>query len=52
MKRSSSNRPCPCKSGAPYRECCKPFHDGAEPPDPERVMRSPLPHASDHGKES
>ncbi len=23
-----------------YRVCCRPFHEGAEPPDPERMMRS------------
>lgn len=40
VARSSSSKPCPCKSGAPYRDCCKPFHDGREAPDPERLMRS------------
>lgn len=30
---------CPC-GGATYRECCAPFHRGAEPPDAERLMRS------------
>ncbi|MFO0554922.1 MAG: YchJ family metal-binding protein [Polyangiaceae bacterium] len=32
--------PCPCQSSRPYGECCKPYHDGAEPPDAERLMRS------------
>lgn len=36
----ASQKPCPCKSGRAYRDCCKPFHDGAEPPDPETLMRS------------
>jgi SEC-C motif-containing protein len=31
---------CPCGSGRKYRACCKPFHDGAEPPDPPSLMRS------------
>ncbi|HVE83397.1 MAG TPA: YchJ family metal-binding protein [Myxococcales bacterium] len=31
---------CPCGSGQRYRACCRPFHDGAEPPDPVALMRS------------
>lgn len=31
---------CPCGSGGKYRACCRPFHDGAEPPDPVTLMRS------------
>ncbi len=34
-------RVCPCFSGAPYKECCAPFHRGErEAPDPEALMRS------------
>lgn len=35
-----SNPPCPCGSGLKYGACCRPFHQGAEPPDPVRLMRS------------
>lgn len=31
---------CPCGSGAPYADCCEPFHRGLEPPDPERLVRA------------
>jgi len=31
---------CPCGTGRKLRACCRPFHDGAEPPDPEALMRS------------
>ncbi|MDF2443724.1 MAG: motif domain protein [Subtercola sp.] len=32
---------CPCLSGNPYGECCRPFHTGAQsPPTAERLMRS------------
>jgi SEC-C motif-containing protein len=31
---------CACGSARKYRACCKPFHDGAEPPDPTSLMRS------------
>lgn len=31
---------CPCGSGAPYRACCEPFHDGAPAPTAEALMRS------------
>lgn len=31
---------CPCFSGKPYGECCKPFHDGKKNPQPVEVMRS------------
>ncbi|MGE0200997.1 MAG: YchJ family protein [Candidatus Melainabacteria bacterium] len=33
--------PCPCQSGAPYGDCCEPFHTGqALPPTAARLMRS------------
>ncbi|MDO5536002.1 MAG: YchJ family metal-binding protein [Desulfovibrionaceae bacterium] len=32
---------CPCGSGVPYEECCKPYHDGAAwPGDPETMVRA------------
>ena len=31
---------CPCTSGASYRECCRPLHEGAAADDPVRLMRS------------
>ncbi len=31
---------CPCGTGRKLRACCRPFHDGAEPPAPESLMRS------------
>ncbi|MDE3045486.1 MAG: hypothetical protein KGJ02_02425 [Verrucomicrobiota bacterium] len=31
---------CPCGNGSSYEECCKPFHDGGEPPTPLLLMRS------------
>jgi SEC-C motif-containing protein len=32
---------CPCGSGARYRECCGPRHDGTKPAEtPEALMRS------------
>ena len=31
---------CPCSSGAAYRDCCAPFHRGAEPPTPQALVRS------------
>lgn len=31
---------CACGSGRKYKACCRPFHDGGEPPDPESLMRS------------
>jgi SEC-C motif-containing protein len=30
---------CPC-GGDDYRACCRPFHQGAEPPDPGAMVRS------------
>lgn len=39
-KKRPEASPCPCGSGAAYRSCCKPYHEGAEPPDPERLVRS------------
>ena len=31
---------CPCGSGQSYADCCAPWHQGALPPDAERLMRS------------
>jgi len=31
---------CPCCSGKPYSECCKPYHDGVAAPTPLALMRS------------
>ena len=31
---------CPCLSGLPYSECCRPFHDGVAAPTAEKLMRS------------
>ena len=31
---------CPCCSGKPYADCCKPYHDGLLPPTPLALMRS------------
>lgn len=31
---------CPCVSGRAYKECCAPFHRGAEPPDPTSLARA------------
>lgn len=31
--------PCPCGKG-PYATCCQPFHDGADAPTAEQLMRS------------
>ena len=31
---------CPCHSGEEYEKCCKPYHEGAAPPTPEKLMRS------------
>lgn len=35
-----ASQPCPCFSGKPYGECCKPFHDGEKKPQPVEVMRA------------
>ena len=40
MAKRRGPKACPCTSGAPYAECCRPFHGGEEAPDPERLMRS------------
>ena len=32
--------PCPCSSGRDYKECCAPFHKGAETPDPPSLVRA------------
>ncbi len=37
MKRSIKG--CPC-GGESYRSCCQPYHRGAEPEDPARLVRS------------
>lgn len=39
-KRRPEAEPCPCGSGAVYRECCQRYHLGGEPTDPERLVRS------------
>jgi len=39
-KKSAARRPCPCKSGRAYGDCCRRFHRGDEPPDPTALMRS------------
>lgn len=31
---------CPCFSGKPYGDCCKPFHDGQKLPQPQELMRA------------
>lgn len=36
----SGNAPCPCHSGARYKRCCRPFHQGKAPEIPEELMRS------------
>ena len=37
----SPGAPCPCGSGATYRACCGPRHDGSRPAEtPEALMRS------------
>lgn len=35
-----ASKPCPCFSGKPYGECCKPFHEGKKLPEPVDVMRA------------
>ncbi|PYY36740.1 hypothetical protein DEJ16_02695 [Curtobacterium sp. MCJR17_055] len=35
-----STERCPCLSGNPYDECCRPLHAGAPAPTAERLMRS------------
>lgn len=38
---STNAKDCPCGSGARYRECCGPRHDGTRPAEtPEALMRS------------
>ena len=36
----SPNAPCPCHSGAKYKKCCRPYHDGTPAPTAEALMRS------------
>jgi SEC-C motif-containing protein len=31
---------CPCGTGRALSDCCGPYHEGAEPPDAEALMRS------------
>lgn len=31
---------CPCHSGKEYEECCRPYHEGQNPPTPLVLMRS------------
>lgn len=35
-----ASQACPCFSGKPYGECCKPFHEGEKKPQPVEVMRA------------
>ena len=39
-KTPAASAPCPCFSGNPYGECCKPFHDGEKGAQPVQVMRA------------
>lgn len=39
MKKTAANA-CPCGSGALYRACCQPYHDGLPVPTAEALMRS------------
>jgi SEC-C motif domain protein len=39
MKPDTPNT-CPCESSRAYDVCCKPFHDGADTPTAEALMRS------------
>lgn len=39
-KTPAASAPCPCFSGNPYGDCCKPFHDGKKSPQPVQVMRA------------
>lgn len=32
--------PCPCYSGLPYKQCCRPYHQGRAAPTPQALMRS------------
>ena len=36
----SPNAPCPCYSGAKYKKCCRPLHQGRNPDTPTQLMRS------------
>jgi SEC-C motif-containing protein len=31
---------CPCGSGAPYQDCCEPYHLSTDAPNAEKLMRS------------
>jgi peptide deformylase len=37
---ASKDIPCPCSSGDPYKNCCKPFHLGSLPKTALELMRS------------
>ena len=39
-RKHGPNDACPCHSGEKYKRCCGPFHGGARPPTPEKLMRS------------
>ncbi|CAB1102559.1 unnamed protein product [Ectocarpus sp. CCAP 1310/34] len=39
-KTPAASAPCPCFSGNPYGDCCKPFHDGEKSAQPVQVMRA------------
>lgn len=40
MSGKSKRSACPCGSGADYRACCRPYHEGGEPRDPATLVRS------------
>lgn len=40
MSKLNPNSGCPCHSGAKYKRCCRPFHQGGAPPTAEALMRS------------
>lgn len=39
-KKSLAKSACPCTSGRSYGACCRPFHEGADAPSAEALMRS------------
>ncbi|MEO0565894.1 MAG: YchJ family metal-binding protein, partial [Chloroflexota bacterium] len=40
MARLAPGAPCPCGSGRAYKACCRPYHQGKNPPTPEALMRA------------
>lgn len=40
MKKKQSALACPCGSGKPYADCCRPCHEGEWAPDAVTLMRS------------